>query len=100
MKVVRKYPKILKSSGNVGGMIEMLGRLASFIYMFYNLYQYKTQLTNAIFGANSKVLEQMYEDKDKKIIKKIQSNEFKAKQDVTTLYNTETRLEVFSAIFL
>ena len=100
MKVVRKYPKILKSSGNVGGMIEMLVRLGSFIYMFYNLYQYKTELTNAIFRVNSKVLKQIYEDKDKKIIKKIQANEFAVRMDLTTFYNTETRLELFDSIFL
>lgn len=102
LKIVRKYPKILGTLGEIGGTGEIFIIIFGVFYFFYNDYNMKRFVEKRILGQNYKDLQKVYdiknEKKEEEEFEKISKEIVSEREDIIRLHGNSTALEVLQNI--
>lgn len=101
-RIVRTYPKLLGTLGEIGGTADIFVIVIGFLYAFYNSYFLQKFKEQRVLNHNVKELEKMYNEKDgenKEKIGQIAEKVVKEREDIIRLYGNQTGWEVLQGAF-
>jgi hypothetical protein len=97
IKLIRTYPKYLEMMGEIGGTAELIIILATFAYMFYNVYWMNRLKKNIVLKYDMEEYKKMYmveNPKQEKELDKITEQIIEKRDDILRLYYNQTSWEV------
>ena len=99
--IVRKYPKILETLGEIGGTGDLIVLFFGFLYAFWNSYSMQEFKKKRVLTTNYDAVKKVYEKAGKEETKRLEqlTNEIVHKRDdIVRLYNNISGLEVLQDV--